>query len=136
MARVKRKEYENITDASVKKVISLLNSSPPITKKEACEILNISYNTTRLNKIIEEFEYEQDLVKRMKAKKRGTLATKDEIRGMIEAYLEGSSFADISKSTYRSIAFVKSIIEKSRCSRKSGRRRKKRGRVPSRRVCI
>ena len=112
MARVKRKDYESITDANVKKVVALLNSSPPITKKEACEILNIAYNTTRLNKIIEEFQYEQDLIKRMKAKKRGTLATKDEIRGMIEAYLEGASFADISKSTYRSIAFVKSIIER------------------------
>jgi hypothetical protein len=113
MARgVKKKDYENITDASVKKVISLLNSSPPITKKEACEILNISYNTARLNKIIEEFEHEQDIVKRMKAKKRGRPATKDEIRGMIEGYLEGASYSDISKSTYRSVAFVKSIIER------------------------
>ena len=27
---------------------------PPITKKEACSILNITYNTTRLGKIIDE----------------------------------------------------------------------------------
>ena len=109
---VKKKEYENITDANIKKVIQLLNSSPAITKKQACEILNISYNTTRLKNIIEEFEHNQELVKRMKAKKRGRPADTQEIRSMIEAFLEGSSYADISKSTYRSVAFVKSVIEK------------------------
>lgn len=109
---VKKKDYENITDSNIKKVISLLNSSPAITKKQACEILNISYNTTRLGNILEEFEHTQEVVKKMKAKKRGRPADNSEIRGMVEAFLEGSSYADISKSVYRSVAFVKSVIER------------------------
>jgi len=94
MKRIKKKDHENITDANIKKVIQLLNSSPAITKKQACEILNISYNTSRLNNIIESFEEEQQLVKRMKAKKRGRPADNREIGGMVESYLEGASFAD------------------------------------------
>lgn len=112
MKRIKKKDHENITDANIKKVIQLLNGSPAITKKQACEILNISYNTSRLNNIIEAYEEQQELVKRMKAKKRGRPAETGEIRTMIESYLEGSSYADIAKSTYRSVAFVKSVIEK------------------------
>lgn len=112
MRRIKKKEHENITEANIKKVIALLNGSPAITKKEACEILNISYNTTRLANIIEEFESDQALIKRMKAKKRGRPADETEIRTMVESFLEGYSYADISKQTYRSIAFVKSVIER------------------------
>ena len=47
----KKKSYENLTDSNIKNVISLLEAEKPITKKEACDILNISYNTTRLNKL-------------------------------------------------------------------------------------
>lgn len=109
---VKKKEYENITEANVKKVIGLLNGSPGITKKEACEILNISYNTARLSKIIEEHNYQAEITKKMKAKKRGRPADDYEIKNMVESFLEGASFSEIAKSNYRSIAFVKSIIEK------------------------
>ena len=112
MKRIKKKDHENITDANIKKVIQLLNASPAITKKQACEILNISYNTSRLTNIIEAYQEQEALVKRMKAKKRGRPAETGEIRAMIESYLEGGSYADIAKSTYRSVAFVKAVIEK------------------------
>ena len=112
MKRIKKKDHENITDANIKKVIQLLNASPAITKKQACEILNISYNTSRLTNIIEAYQEQEALVKRMKAKKRGRPAETGEIRAMIESYLEGASYADIAKSTYRSVAFVKSVIER------------------------
>ena len=52
------KKHEQITQANITKVIELLNptdGSRPITKKEACGILNIAYNTTRLSNIITEF---------------------------------------------------------------------------------
>ena len=109
---VKRKEGESLTDANIKKVISLLNSSPAITKKEACSILNISYNTSRLNSIIEEFEERQQYIKTRKTQKRGRPADKAELGDMIERYLSGESFSDISKATYRSVAFVKSHLER------------------------
>jgi hypothetical protein len=48
----------------------------------------------------------------MKAKKRGTLASKDEIKFIVEAFMEGASLSDIAKNNYRSTAFIKSIVEK------------------------
>ena len=51
---VKTRKHENLTETNINHVMELLNSEKPITKKEACNILNISYNTTRLSKIIEE----------------------------------------------------------------------------------
>ena len=50
---------ENLSDTNIRKVINLLNGNSPITKKEACGILNIAYNTTRLQRIIDEFEETQ-----------------------------------------------------------------------------
>jgi len=108
---VKVKEHEKLSDSNIKRVIDLLNSSPPISKKEACTILNISYNTTRLNKIIENYKEQQDLIKRMKAKKRGTPADKDEIKWIIQSFIRGESIADIAKKNYRSTAFINHLIE-------------------------
>ena len=60
---MRTKKHENLTQANISKVIEYLNpkdGSKPITKKEACSILNIAYNTTRLGNIIAEFEEMQD----------------------------------------------------------------------------
>ena len=51
--RVKKKSHEKLTDTNVQHVVDLLKGEDPITKKEACSILNISYNTTRLTNIID-----------------------------------------------------------------------------------
>lgn len=71
--RVKKQEHEKITDANIKRVIGLLEASPPITKKEACEILGMSYNTTRLTKIIEEWKSDRDYRVSAKPKSVGDL---------------------------------------------------------------
>ena len=63
---VRKREGENLTDASVRRVIFSLEEEG-ITKKTACEMLNISYNTTRLNRIIEEFKEQEDYVARRKS---------------------------------------------------------------------
>ncbi len=110
--RVKRKAHENITDANVKHVISLLGAKDSITKKEACEILNISYNTTRLNNIIQQYEEKAAFTEKRKAANRGKPADKFEISQAVLFYLEGNSVAEIAKSLYRSPSFVKTIIEK------------------------
>ena len=52
---VRKRAGENLSPANIRRVIHSLNEEG-ITKKVACEMLNISYNTTRLNRIIEEFE--------------------------------------------------------------------------------
>ena len=112
---MRTKKHENLTQANITKVIELLNptdGSKPITKKEACGILNIAYNTTRLGNIISEHHETMECRARRKAQNKGKAATKKEITDAVAGYLEGMTVADIAKSLYRSPAFVKGIIER------------------------
>jgi hypothetical protein len=111
--RVKEKEGEKLTPENIDRVITLLNRTvpKPISKKEACQILNISYNTTRLAKIIEQREHEKTVDKKMRDAKRGKPASEQEIKDVIEWYLEGDTKADIANRLYRSITFVTGIID-------------------------
>ena len=99
-------------------MIALLNpsSSAPtttkaITKKEACDILNIAYNTTRLNKIIEDYHDRKEYTAARKKKLRGRPASSAEIAEACESYLQGGTISEISKSLFRSPAFVRSLLE-------------------------
>ena len=95
-------------------MISLLNpssSQKPITKKEACDILNIAYNTTRLNKIIEDYHDRKAYTAARKKKLRGRPASSAEIAEACESYLQGGTISEISKSLFRSPAFVRSLLE-------------------------
>ena len=121
MARkvVKKKDYENLSNQNIEKVIALLNpsSSAPtttkaITKKEACDILNIAYNTTRLNKIIEEYHEKKAYTAQRKKKLRGQPASQAEIAEACESYLSGGTISEISKSLFRSPSFVRALLEK------------------------
>lgn len=121
MARVKKKSYENLTAQNIEKVIALLNPSSSqqsteatqkaITKKEACEILNISYNTTRLNAIIEGHLEQKAYVKKRKSQNRGRPASDAEISEAVTDYLSGANVTDISKRLFRSVGFVRAILE-------------------------
>jgi len=109
------KKHENLTQANISKVIDLLNptdGSKPITKKEACSILNIAYNTTRLGNIIADFHEMQEFRARRKAQNRGKAATPQEITETVKMYLEGDNVSEIAKALYRSPAFIKGIIER------------------------
>lgn len=115
--RVKVKDHENLSPSNIKRVISLLNpsedsSEKPISKKEACEILNISYNTTRLEKIIEGYLEREAYTKKRKEQKRGTAASKDEIKEIVSEYLAGTPISKIAAAQYRSAAFVSNVIER------------------------
>ena len=112
---MRAKKHENLTQANITKVIELLNptdGSKPITKKEACSILNIAYNTTRLGNIITEHHEMMEFRARRKAQNRGKAATDAEIKDTVKAYLEGENVSEIAKSLYRSPAFVKAIIDR------------------------
>ena len=61
---IKKQEHERLDDATLSRVVSLLEQDKPITKKVACEMLNISYNTTRLNRIIQEYKDRLEFTKR------------------------------------------------------------------------
>jgi DNA-binding CsgD family transcriptional regulator len=108
---IKKKEGENLTDAHIEKVISLLGAEKPITKKEACEILNISYNTTRLTKIINEYLEEQESQKKRRAANKGKPLNDYEKQVIIEGVLDGDSVTEIAKRLYRSTASVNKTIE-------------------------
>lgn len=109
------KKHENLTQANITKVIELLNptdGSKPITKKEACAILNIAYNTTRLGNIISDHLEMQEFRAKRKAQNRGKAATPSEIQDTVKMYLDGDNVSDIAKALYRSPAFVKAIIDR------------------------
>jgi hypothetical protein len=116
--RIKKKEHENLTPANIEKVKALLNPCPssvenkPITKREACNILNIAYNTNRLSKIIEEHDEQKAYTKKRKAGLRGRPASNAEISEAVTSFLEGDTFTDISKRLFRSVGFVRAILEK------------------------
>ena len=83
-----------------------------ITKKEACEILNISYNTKRLDNIIVEFKEREEYDKTRRSQNRGKPAQKHEIQEAVTRYLQGDSIQAIASGLYRSPAFVNGLIEK------------------------
>ena len=109
---LRKKDYEKLTDVNIKKVIELLEQTSPITKKEACEILNIRYNTTRLSKIIEQFIETQTHKELRRSQNRGKGATRVEVQEVIKDYLDGDNILIISKRLYRSPSFVRAIIER------------------------
>jgi len=109
---IRAKSHEKLDGANIQKVIDLLNGEEAITKKEACEVLNIRYNTTRLQKIIDEHNEVWAYKEKRKNQNRGKGATRDEIKTVIEYYLDGENISEIATRTYRSNAFVKAIIQR------------------------
>ena len=112
MARVKKKEHEKLTQENIRHVIELLSREKPITKKEACQILNITYNTTRLNSIIQDFQDKQNFRAKRKAQLKGKPASPLEIKEAITSYLHGDSVSEISQSMYRSTGFIRAILDR------------------------
>lgn len=108
-------EEERMTDANILRVIGLLEPTEegkqPITKKLACELLGMAYNTTRLGTIIQQFKDKRERDAKRRAEKRGKPASLDEIQYIISEYLSGETVDSISKGTYRSPQFVKNILE-------------------------
>lgn len=89
-----------------------MDQEKPITKKEACQILSISYNTTRLNKIIAELQERETYVAKRKATNKGKRAAGYEITEAITNYLQGESISEIATGLYRSSGFVRSILDR------------------------
>lgn len=110
--RLKKKDHENLSDTNIRKVIELLNGQAPISKKEACSILNIAYNTTRLQRIIDDFEETQAYRSKRKLQNKGKAATKDEVADAVTRFLSGEPISEIASGLYRSSGFVKAIIER------------------------
>lgn len=109
-ARIKK--HEKLTETNIQHVINLLEADNPITKKEACSILNITYNTTRLNNIIAEHNETIRYRELRKAQNKGKGVTEAEKKSIVAYYLQGANISDIAKALYRSPAFIKAVIER------------------------
>lgn len=112
MATRATKENDLLTDANIERVIAGMAATPRMTKKDACAILGIAYNTTRLDGLVEKYLEKKARDAARRAALRGKPATQDEIVYAIQEYLEGGTIDAISKATYRGPGFVKAILEK------------------------
>lgn len=112
MARrgIRKKDYEKLDDLTISRVVSLLNQATPITKKAACEILNISYSTTRLARIIEEYKDKLEYAEKRKKHNKGRTIDEHETKDIAISYLSGESISSISKRLFRSVHTIKNYI--------------------------
>jgi hypothetical protein len=116
MARKRsEQEQELMTDANIQRCISLLEpkepNTKPISKKDACQILGMAYNTTRLANILQQFKDKQTKDAQRRAEKRGKPVTQQEIEYIITEYLSGGSLDSISKDIYRGTQLIKQVLE-------------------------
>lgn len=110
-AKRKTQLTEKLTDSNIQNVIKLLSGEKAITKKHACEILGITYNTARLANIINEFTEKKERDSKKRSEKRGKPAEPDEVHYIISEYVNGATLDAINKSLYRSNSFIKAILE-------------------------
>lgn len=104
-------DSDKLTAVNLNKVIELLAQEKPITKKAACEILGIAYNTTRLAQLIEKHQEKEARAKQRRNALRGTQPSQDEVKYIIQEYLEGSPIDKITEITFRSSAVVRKVLE-------------------------
>lgn len=102
---------ERLEPSYMEKVIEGLEAEKPITKKEACAILNIAYNTTRLDKLISQYKEKKELDASRRKAKRGKPIDAGELDYIISEYLEGATIDSISKGVYRGPAIIKRTLE-------------------------
>lgn len=111
--KVKAQEHEKLDAVNLRRVIGLLESdTSPINKKEACRLLNITYNTPRLTRIIEDFKAKEDYAKRRKKENRSKPFSQYEIKEIILEYIKGTSKVQIANMLFRSAASIDNILEK------------------------
>ncbi len=107
------RQEENLTDANIKRVIGLLypETGKGITKTLACQHLCISYNVSRLDKIITKYKEQEEFRARKNKENRGKPATQDEIEYTIREYMRGEPVAKISRELFRSPQFLHIILD-------------------------
>lgn len=110
----KNSEEENLSSDALEFVIQKLESKDPAstwTKKACCEYLKIAYNTTRLNKLLEEYKEKKRRTEERRKALRGKPATSEDIKFIAKEYLLGAPVSDIAQQLYRSTNFVENVLE-------------------------
>lgn len=109
---IRKQEGEDLSSTKLEQVISLLNQDKPITKKDACSMLSINYNTTRLNRIIDEYIEQKEHAANMRKELRNKPLDKSDIVYIVESYLESGNLSEISDITFRSTSTIKTVLDK------------------------
>lgn len=109
---IKAREGELLSKANIKNVIEQLSQDKPITKRDACSLLNINYNTSRLAKILEEFQENESYSASMRIKMRKQPFTIADETYIVSAYLDNEPLSAICETTFRSSARVKDVLSK------------------------
>lgn len=109
---VRRKEGEDHSEAKLEEVHKLLTQEKPITKKEACAMINIAYNVARLQRIVDEYLELKEFRSRRRKELRNTPVSDVEISEIISSYLEEGNISEIVNFTFRSADTVKDILHK------------------------
>lgn len=109
---IKKQEHEKLDDLTISRVINLLEQKSPITKKAACEILNISYNTARLAKIIQEYKDKIEYTRKRMEKNKGRPFSDLETKEIVIDYLSGTPISRIAANLFRTEHTIKAYIQK------------------------
>ena len=107
---IKIKVGEKLDEANVRAVIKALKADKPISKKEACNMLNITYNTTRLKNIIEDLEAKIVFRRKQRAAVRKTEVSTMDKQSIVQSFVAGDALGEIVKNSYRSLKVVKDIL--------------------------
>lgn len=105
---IKQKAGEDFSDEKIEKVLELLENGE--TKKVCCDVLGIKYNTTRLAKIIREWEEGKELQAKLKKSFRNKPLEKQDIITICQEYLNGEAITNIADDIYRSTNVVKNVL--------------------------
>lgn len=107
---VKAKKGENLSDENILKVKELLAKGE--TKVVCCQVLGIKYNTTRLNKIISEYDDKLKTQEKMRKSLRNKPLDDYDIKHICQSYLNGDPLSEISDNIYRSVNVVKNVLRR------------------------
>lgn len=109
MPRAKKKEHERLEPANLRRVAQML-ADGEVTKKRACEILNITYNTTRLNRLLSEQSEKDERLARRRKDNRGKPLSNAEVQRIVSDTLDGDSTKEISDSLARPASLIKKVL--------------------------
>lgn len=97
-----------IPEAKIRQVIWMLKTGK--TKKACCEHLGISYNTKKLDSIIEEFHSKLEREAALKKAAKTKVFTQEEKRAIADAYLNGETQTSLAQTYFISPQKLKTIL--------------------------
>lgn len=102
------KAKQEFSEAKIRQVKWMLKAGK--TKKACCEHLGIAYNTTRLTRIIKEFDEEQLRTSELKEKRKKQELTDSIKKSIIDDYVSGDSQSAIADRYYITAYRVKKVL--------------------------